>query len=332
MSKSPITETQILRLLEKRFKRRSPGLVEGIGDDAAVIHPRGAGERWVITTDMLLEDIDFRNDWLTPAQLGHKALAANLSDLAAMGARPRFYTAALGLPSGVTEEWIDDFFGGMTRLGKKYGAALIGGDLSRSACGIQVTITAIGETRRKKYLRRSGGRPGDLIYVTGTLGRAASGLKLLSDGARRGRTVAERQALRAHRTPEPRCPAGEWLAQSGLAGGMMDLSDGLSLDLSRLCAASRTGAEIYAACLPLFAAARSWGCDPLDLGLNGGEDFELLFSVPPAKASRLENCYPEGHPPITRIGKLTRRKGLRLLSAPGMPPTFLTPSGFDHFL
>jgi thiamine-monophosphate kinase len=324
-------ENRIVRLLGKRFGAGSPSLIQGIGDDAAVLHPRGALEYLVITTDMLLEDVDFRRNWLTSAQLGHKALAVNLSDLAAMGAMPRFFTVALGLPRDVGIAWIEGFYRGMCALAKRHGAILIGGDLSRSPAGIQTVITAIGETSDRRPVRRSGGRPGDFLYVTGVLGRAAAGLSLLWHGRIHGRNAAERKALQSHRVPEPRCEVGNWLARSRFARCMMDLSDGLSMDLPRLCAASGTGAEIWGDKLPVFSQARRWRCDPLTLALHGGEDFELLFAVSARKAASFEKTYPADFPPISRIGRLRREHGVVWSTARATPLQPLIPAGFDHF-
>ena len=155
-----LSENEIVRLIQRRFSGKSTGVIRGVGDDAAVIHAGRPGTSWIITTDMLLEEIDFRAQWITPAQLGHKALAVNLSDLAAMGATPRFYTVALALPGGISMEWIQSFYRGMSRLALRHRADLIGGDLSRSPAGVQITVTAIGEAAGYRPVYRSGGRPG----------------------------------------------------------------------------------------------------------------------------------------------------------------------------
>jgi thiamine-monophosphate kinase len=208
---------------------------------------------------MLLENIDFRRKWITPGCLGYKSLAVNLSDLAAMGARPRFYTVSLALPTGISERWILDFYDGLTELGTFAGAHIIGGDLSLSRSGISISITALGESLNRKVLYRSGGREGDLLFVTGTLGQSAAGLRLLKMGGRHTWSGPQGAAIQAHRKPEPRCQAGLWLAQSGMVRCMMDLSDGLSMDLPRMCAASAVGAEICAADLPVFEESARWG-------------------------------------------------------------------------
>ncbi len=328
---SPSSEDHLIALLREQFGVSARGMIKGIGDDAAVIRPRGAAEDWVITTDMLVEGIDFRADWMSAEELGRRALAVNLSDVAAMGARPRFFVVALGVPRGISENWIRGFYRGLTRLGNTCAAFLAGGDLSASPAGVSISITVLGESLKRKILYRSGGRPGDLIYVPGSLGCAAAGLRLLMRGVRRGRCVAEKLALRAQKTPEPRCREGFWLAQSGLVHCMMDVSDGLSEDLPRMCAESGSGAEIYTSRLPLFAGGEEIGLDPVELALHGGEDFGLLFCVPSRKAALFESLYPGRFAPATCIGRLTLHTAVIHMPRPGMRGRRLLKKGFDHF-
>jgi len=322
-------ENEIVEFLRKRHAVEHPMLKKGIGDDAAVLRLGEAKEFQVITTDALIEEIDFRRDWTTPRELGWKSLAVNLSDLAAMGARPQFFTVTLALPPDITEQWIREFYNGLTECGALHGAALIGGDLSGAQNAVMISITAIGESLRRRVVYRSGGREGDLLYVTGTLGRSAAGLELLRQGTIHSRSRPRREALRAHRMPEPRCRAGAWLAQSGYVHSMMDISDGLSTDLARMCAASGVDAEILTA--PVFAAAASWHCDPLALALHGGEDYELLFSAPFSKKGMLEKNYPSEFPPITHIGNMLEGTGVVWLAEPGKKRRELPALGFDHF-
>jgi thiamine-monophosphate kinase len=326
-----MTEDRLIELFRRIAKHPPTSLRVGIGDDAAVVRPAGAREDWLITTDLLLEDIDFKRGWSSPAQLGHKALAVNLSDLAAMGARPRLFFVSLGLPSECGVGWIRSFYRGMTTLGGRWQASLAGGDLSRSRSGILISIVAAGESTRRKVLLRSGASPGDLLCVTGTLGKAAAGMSLLEVGRVRGRSAAECEALAAHRTPEPRCEVGHWLARRGLATAAMDLSDGLSTDLRRLAAASGVGATIDATRLPVFAESAGWGCDPVRLALHGGEDFELLFAAPAPRLSQLMRRYPRSFPRVSIIGSVTGQRRIQWRPAPNAPLQSLEPLGWDHF-
>jgi thiamine-monophosphate kinase len=328
---SPVNENRIIQLLQKFSPKGNPLIKKGIGDDAAVIISGNAKERWVVTTDMLLENIDFRRDWITPGELGYKSLAVNLSDLAAMGAQPRFFTVSLALPSDISEKWILDFYGGLTELSNSKKAWLIGGDLSGSKSGIFMSITALGESRKGKILYRSGGRPGDLLYVTGKLGQSAAGLNLLQNGCIRPRGGPQKEALLSHRKPEPRCETGLWLAQCGFVRCMMDLSDGFSTDLPRMCSESGVGAEIDVSRLPVFSKSSLWNCNPVDLALNGGEDFELLFAVPKKKALLFEKSYPNKFPKITCVGEMTSASNSLWLHDAGKNRRPMLEQGFDHF-
>jgi thiamine-monophosphate kinase len=323
------SENKIIQLLQKRYPAKSAQLKKGIGDDAAVMRFQQAGEYWSITTDMLLEEIDFRKEWTSPRLLGRKSIAVNLSDLAAMGARPRFFTVSLAVSSTISERWILEFYEGMTAADSAKGAQLIGGDLSHSRSDIAISITALGESLNGKVLYRAGGKAGNLLYVTGTLGKSAAGLRLLQDGLH-PKSKAQRDALQCHRSPEPRCETGVWLAQCGFVSCMMDLSDGLSMDLPRLCAASGVGAEIRLADLPIFAESQRWGCDPVELALNGGEDFELLFAVKASKKHLFEKSYPPEFPKATHIGKLTGSAGNIWITGSGKSRR-LPERGYDHF-
>jgi thiamine-monophosphate kinase len=326
-----LDEDSIVQMLIDRFAARHPRLPSRVGDDAAVVRLKRADEDLVVTTDMLIEDVDFRRDWIEPSQLGHKALAANLSDLAAMGAKPQFHLVALALPDGFGKRWIASLYSGMARLGARFGSILAGGDLSGSPSGIQITIAAFGSAKRRRAVLRSGGSAGDPLLVTGCLGKSAAGLKLLQQGIVHGRDRQERLALAAHRIPMPRCEVGEWLARNRFAACMMDLSDGLSADLPRLCRAGGTGAEIFGDRIPLFEPAKKWSCDPLSLALHGGEDFELLFSVSRSRLRAFQAAYPGTFPPASIIGRLTGRHGVVWHPSPGAPPEKLLRLGWDHF-
>jgi thiamine-monophosphate kinase len=325
-------ENRIVELLQRRYSSVNRLLKKGIGDDAAVILPGRGREYWSITTDMLIEHVDFRREWTNPGWLGFKSLSVNLSDLAAMGARPKFFIVSLALPSGLSpERWIRQFYKGLFELADSQGALLIGGDLSHSESDIMISVTAFGESLKRRVLYRSGGRPGDRLYVTGVLGKSAAGLQLLLAGCIHPRKGPQKEAVRAHQRPEPRCNAGIWLAQSSLVSCMMDISDGLSTDLARLCRSSGVGAEIEASAIPLFPQSSSWNCDPLALAFHGGEDYELLFAVPQSGIETLESSYPAEFPPISRIGRLTSSPQITV-TEPGKRKHILLEKGYDHFV
>lgn len=314
-------------------------LLVGIGDDAAVIR-QTSGRETILTADLLVEDIDFRRDTTRPYLLGHKALAVSLSDIAAMGARPRWALVSLGVPRELWDShFLDDFYEGFFALADHYRVALVGGDVSRTPERIVIDSVVMGETIEGRAVLRAGARPGDHIFVTGTLGGAAAGLRLLERGARLStrpiRSLEERDVRRLllrHLRPEPRSGWGALLGAERLATAMIDLSDGLSSDIAHLCRESRTGALLEAARLPLNPAVeRICGrraLDPLALALHGGEDFELLFTVNPRDLRRLPRRV-DGVP-ATYIGDVTRAAG-RVQVIEGRRKWTLRPAGFMHF-
>ncbi len=276
----------------------------GIGDDCAVVRPRGAGEDWLLTTDMVIEDIHFSRE-MHPAQaVGHRVLARGLSDIAAMGGEPRFCLLSLALAPWSDSRWVDAFFRGFFRLARRTGTTLAGGDLAHAeklACDVVVC----GALPRGRALRRDGARAGDHIFVSGVLGGSALGLR-----ARRG------PAWKLHLHPEPRLELGRYLRKTLKATAAMDLSDGLSLDLHRLSLASGLSASLDRE-PPAFRGAS------LEDALHGGEDYELLFTLPPRARPPAEY---EGLA-LTRIGTMVKGKpgAVSLLGHP------LKPRGYDHF-
>ncbi len=292
----------------ERIRRRvalppAGGLVLGIGDDCAIFRPRGSSEDLLFTTDMLIEDVHFRRETHGAGDVGWKALARGLSDIAAMGGEPRFCLLSLAAAPWVETRWLDGFYGGLLRLAGRTRTPLMGGDMAHSE-KTMCDIVVCGTAPRGTALRRDGARAGDAIYVSGALGGSALGL---STG--RGR------AWRRHLRPQPRLALGRFLRARLRATAAMDLSDGLSLDLRRLCLASGLSAEIGAP--PRFPGA-TW-----DQALHGGEDYELLFTAP-ARAPVPGDF--EGLP-LTRIGAMRagRRGAVDLDGAP------LDPLGYDHF-
>jgi thiamine-monophosphate kinase len=308
-------EFQLIRNFLKPFARKGRGLILGPGDDCAVLRPAPRTELCV-TTDALVERVHFDPACFSDEDVGHKALAVNLSDLAAMGAAPRWFLCSISCSNSDTAR-IPGIARGMARLARRAGIALAGGNFTR-ADALSIHITALGEVPLGAALTRSGARPGDVILVTGTLGDAALGL-----AARGAKRSGSRVLLRRQLRPEPRLQVG--LMARGVAHAAIDISDGLLQDLSHVLRASRVGARIDARSIPLSRAFRDRSAS-LDLALTGGEDYELALFLPAAKASRFEQaCYAAGHP-ITRIGETTRGRRLTVSHAPP-----LVSLGFDHF-
>jgi thiamine-monophosphate kinase len=312
-----------------------PGWITiGIGDDAAAIAPDRNTEI-VVTTDGLVEDVHFRRAWTSWHDVGHKALAVNLSDLAAMGARPRACLLTLAMPPDLAVADVDDLVDGLVRLAGPSQAPLVGGNVTRSPGPVMVDVTAIGACHRRKLLRRSGGRPGDGLYLTGTLGAAAAGLAIRQAGLQAdGLTEDERQCLERLDRPHPRLRMGTIVARSRAATAAIDLSDGLATAVIQLAAASGVGAILDAASLPVAPGARRWsartGADPVALALSGGEDYELLFAVSSRRRgsfrSAAARCAAEV--PITRIGSLVKEPGV-WIERDGMRAPVA--AGYSHF-
>lgn len=298
----------------------------GPGDDCAVLPP-GKGALCV-TTDAVVEDVHFTRRRFSLEDVGHKALAVNLSDLAAMGARPTWFLCALALPRGFSSAEARALSRGMGALARAHRIALAGGNVT-SARELSITITAAGEVERGRALLRSGARPGDLLYVSGTLGDARLGLELL------GASAAPRasQAVRRQRRPLPRVALGRVARR--FASAAIDVSDGLGQDLGHLCAASRVGAEVELSRIPVSAELRrhcsgaGGGAERAALyAVAGGEDYELLLAVPPARSRAFERACARVGEPVARVGAVSRESGLRLRTSSGkaLPP----PRGFDH--
>lgn len=293
----------------------------GIGDDAAVLSPR-AGSGWAISCDLSLEGVHFGAAY-PPDSVGYKALARATSDLAAMGARPRYFLLALALPASKTSQWLGGFAAGMSRAARQFHSRLIGGDVSKSA-SVAICITVLGELPAGRAVPRSAARPGDLIYVSGTLGRAQLGLEIVLAG--RARQSALKKYLPPHFYPRLPLALGSFLARKRIPSAMMDISDGLSTDLARLCRSSGVGAEICGEKLPAVKvppALLRRGLNPLTLALHGGEDYGLLFTVPLKSAHALPST-------VTEIGEITRRRDIVLRDAKGQARP-LPAGGWDPF-
>lgn len=310
-----------------------------IGDDAAVFQST-AGKEIVITTDLLVEDIDFRRTTAPALLLGHKALAVSLSDIAAMGARPRWSLISIGVPDDVWQtEFVDQFYEGLASHARRYDVQLIGGDTSRTNEKIVIDSIVLGECNANHAVKRVGAQPGDQIFVTGSLGGAAAGLRLIERGAHLAEQhLADEDSQKIDHVllrqlrPEPRVGWGMVLGEERLATAMIDISDGLSSDLNHLCTASGVGALIGSALLPIdhqvVELCGRRALDPLQLALHGGEDFELLFTVRADDVARLPRRVDGVE--ITRIGEVTNHTdGVKI--SEGSRIWELNPGGWKHF-
>ena len=326
------SEFEFIDSLRRRFGA-------AIGDDAAVIRT-SADKELVITTDLLVEDIDFRRTTAPALLLGHKALAVSLSDIAAMGARPRWSLISIGVPDDVWQtEFVDQFYEGLTSLANRYDVQLIGGDTSRTNEKIVIDSIVLGETSAGKAVKRAGAQPGDQIFVTGSLGGAAAGLRLIERGAHLAeQNLADDDSQKIDHVllrqlrPEARVGWGIVLGEERLASSMIDISDGLSSDLNHLCTASGAGALIESSVLPIdhqvVELCGRRALDPLQLALHGGEDFELLFTVNPESVGRLPRKVDGVG--ITRIGEVRiHTDGVKI--SEGSRVWELNPGGWKHF-
>jgi len=309
----------------------APAWVEiGLGDDGAVVVPeRNALE--VLTTDALVEGVHFDRRFTPPAAIGHRALAVNLSDLAAMGAAPRSALLSLLLPPGLLLADFEAIVDGFMALAAVHGVSLIGGNVTRSPGPLIVDVTAMGTARPRRVLARSGARPGDEVWVSGDIGSAAAGLQALSAGALEDERMAACEA--AFLQPQPRVRLGSLLGRNRAASSCVDLSDGLADGLHQLANASGVGLVVDGDAVPVTAEARAWfearGLDPGTAALTGGDDYELLFTVRPKGRSRFETVRRQARGlRLTRIGIVRREPGVSVTRG-GIPEP--APSGYVHF-
>ena len=326
-SRTPGELALVQAIRQQAARLRSASLRLGIGDDCAILRPR-KGHEICVTTDFTLEGVHFRREWHPPEAVGHRCLARGLSDLAAMGARPMAVFLSIALPGRLPAGWLDRFLRGFLDLAARHKTPLAGGDTAASATGtIAADIVAIGEAPTGTALLRSGARPGDAVYVTGFLGGAAAELRRLSHNPRRFSRMAQALPGHPHLYPEPRLAAGQRLR--GLASSAIDISDGLSTDLTHLCEESGVAAVLEEDRLPIDPLAREEP-DALALALHGGEDYELLFTAGPNQ--RIPRSV--AGVPIRRIGTLRRRRAgqpliaLATLSGGNRP---VEAAGWQHF-
>jgi thiamine-monophosphate kinase len=328
------------RGLIERIRRRLPdppeSLIVGIGDDAAVVMPdRGALQ--VLTTDSLVEGIHFERRFCSLFDIGYKALAVNVSDIAAMGGTPRLALLSLILPSSLTVADVEAVIDGVSELARETRIAVAGGNITRSPGPLAIDVTLVGAVRPRKFLTRSAGRPGDDLYVTGTIGAGVAGLRWLIEHGDRPDVLPEESELVScvtrYRRPAPRWRIGALLGRTRSAAACMDLSDGLADAVRQVAAASGTGARVVAEDMPVDPGARLWfdarGMDAVDAAVAGGDDYELLFSVPERNRRRLRAVESLARGlPLTRIGQLTREPEVVLIRN-GRPGPLA--EGFTHF-
>jgi thiamine-monophosphate kinase len=329
-------ESEIISRLRK-LARVGDEVLVGIGDDAAVIKGQ-SGKDLIVCCDLMVEGVHFRTEWTSPGILGRKALAVSLSDIAAMGGVPKFGMVSIALPRDCSSEFIDELFGGLLEFAVACGVSIIGGDTSSSRDSLFIDVSVIGECESGTAVTRRGANIGDTVYVSGSLGASALGLSLLEEGFRiddSKSSDARSKAVLKHLAPEPRLKLGRALGEARLATAMIDISDGLSTDLWHILDESDCGAMINGAAIPIAECVRSIasearGIDPLTLALNGGEEYELLFT-----------CLRENNPqvvalcdslgvPVTAIGNIVAEKSLQL-ELYGVRKT-LSPLGYQHMI
>jgi thiamine-monophosphate kinase len=303
------------------------GVLIGIGDDAAAIEP-SPGCITLVTSDMLVEGIHFDLALCDPYTLGRKSLAVNLSDIAAMGGIPRHFLLALALPENLPVEFLDSFITGLLEMAAEFDVALVGGDTCASRGGLVISVTAMGEQLPGLVIRRDGAQPGDLIFVTGTLGDSALGLRHLKNGMRTGPLAMK------HLDPQPRVREGLALAKAGIPNAMIDVSDGLLSDLAHILDLSGGGARVELAHIPLsesFLADRPHLAEgDYLLPLAGGEDYELLFTAPPSQKEAAGALLSGLGTRVTVIGEVTANNGLKVIAVDGSDYQAAA-SGYNHF-
>jgi thiamine-monophosphate kinase len=328
-----IGEFGLIESIKKDCITSLEGVVKGIGDDCAVFRS-SSGRVLLLTTDMLVEDIHFLRNTITPYQLGRKAVAVNLSDIAAMGGRPLVILISLALPAQTEVEEMQEFYRGMSDICGLYGVNIVGGDTVASPDNLIINVSLIGEADEHEILYRSGARPGDKIYLTGPVGDSSAGLSILKHEISAPESLCG-HFVKAHNEPEPLIETGKMIAGSRLATAMIDLSDGLLSDLGHICQESRVGALLFRDKLPLSRELESLaahaGFDPFDFALSGGEDYVLLVTVPGAKTRDFElACKARIPSPLFLIGDIREEKGISITNADGSVEE-LAPKGFDHF-
>lgn len=345
MNVADLGEHALLARILARLPRPSSMVLVGPGDDAAVLAP-GRNERLVVTTDAVVEGVHFSRAYSSPADIGHRALAVNLSDLAAMGATPRWALLSLVLPGSWLVSDVEDLVDGLAVLAGTCGVSVVGGNITRTDGSLVVDVTAGGGVGSRKWLTRSGARPGHEIWVSGSIGAAAAGLEMLKagtvsrgPGAEMALPVAgsrfpDPECIARHRRPSPRVRVGTAVARAQVASAAMDLSDGLADALRQVAAASGVGVRIETESLPIEPGAREWWMsrseDAVARAMGGSDDYELLLAVPPKSGRALRAVAKQvADPPLTKIGVFTKDPAALVMLRDGKEEAL--PDGFEHF-
>lgn len=316
-----------------REGRQPPGLSLGIGDDAALLLPQ-PGCQWAVTCDVLAEGRHYLSEYLSAFQLGRRAMAVNLSDIAAMGGQPRYALVALGLRGDTLVAEVEEWYRGFAAALNPWDAAIVGGNMTRVEGSQFISITMMGELAPGRALRRSGARPGEAVLVTGYPGQAAAGLQLLQRET--GAGLEDHPLVRAYADPTPRVAEGRALADRGLVSAAIDTSDGFLGDLGHLCAASGAGARLWSGRLPLSPAlcqaAADLGRAPLSWFLGPSDDYELILTCAPEQVAAVVSCLGEvSQVPVHQVGVLTPQPGRLELEGEDGSLRLLEPRGWDHF-
>lgn len=334
MKLAALGEFNLIENIRKSYSLENHEIIRGIGDDAAALKV-GTDSLVLTTTDMLLEDVHFDLNYFSPYDLGKKAMAVNLSDIAAMGGSPKWFLISLGLPGSVDDAFVEQFYLGMSHLADRFEVKLIGGDTVASPSGLVISVQLIGTVRQDEMLLRRGARPGDLIFVTGTLGDSSAGLEILKRGLSSEEKVDEYEyvAMR-HLNPSPRVDEARYLAAGKIVTSMIDISDGLVQDLNHICDESNVRGKVWLNQVPLSDSykyvSKEIGLDSY-LPVCGGEDYELLFTVPGDRVGLLEGFKEAFSCGVTSIGEIIQGHGVRVHDE-NDAPVELGACGYDHFM
>jgi thiamine-monophosphate kinase len=315
----PLPETSLIDRIRRMVGPNSTGIA-GIGDDCAILR-LPPGSELLVSTDLSLEGVHFRRDWHPPETIARRCFARGFSDIAAMGGAPLAFFLSVALPPELKQSWVDRFMRSLVATAGEYGASLAGGDTAQSPDSVLIDMTVLGSVPAGKAVRRNGARPGDGLFVTGDLGGSAAAIQFLRENRRKR---PDPGTFPRHFLASPRLAAGLALRKRGLASAMIDTSDGLSTDLAHICEESKVGAEVWAEAVPRARVGKAMREVSLEVALNGGEDYELLFTSPRRVAGAIAGVR------VTQIGRIVRGRVVVLKDAEGKSRK-LRPGGWEHF-